>query len=153
MFRLPFNTRFQPRPVLGEAQRALYRSLKQWRQQPFLPTTRWSPPASSKICSPLDALSFSATVANEVFEEACNAIAECKDADPDHQLILTCEDKDPSVLWINTVTGLIGRWLGILCQQKHWSFNKMPVENVLLFYRFLLCHVSGVPCSPPLETE
>ena len=68
------------------------------------------------------------------------------DADP---MVLTCEDKDPSVLWGSSLDGLISRWFSLLSTQPRWKIGGFGVDSLLGCYRHWINNCLPRSLKPP----
>ena len=85
----------------------------------------------------------SAACALEGFTKALSCRNEFYSNDPigsdtADSILITCEDKDPHTLWLQSSRGALMRWLAMLGTQPRWALVNVPTCEVVWFYERLL---------------
>eukprot|EP00973_Karenia_brevis_P012651 1716255-Karenia_brevis.AAC.1 len=66
-----------------------------------------------------------------------NQVAQ-KFVDLDKNAFITCDDKDPKVLWVMDPRSQMVRWIDQLVMSKKWQFIDWTEADVVSYYRKLL---------------
>jgi hypothetical protein len=139
MVRINFDSKVVPECVPSELRELQRGHSRRWLAECGLPVSTFRPLLDVDFdLAPGPRVDTAASLsATRSFETIAAAQSGQRDFGP-YSVIVTCEDKDPSVLWSESLQGGVGRWLGLLGSQSRWRVINVPGAAVLSMYRAIL---------------
>lgn len=140
MYRIPLNSHLDVTWTSGEYADAQAEALTQWKKRVGIILPGQHNVSFQNLfdcCCDFRLRTEKSRAAHDTFRRVAAIIESDLHPGGETKWCCTVEDKDPKVVWLQRIDGMMIRWIGLIKDQKRWSVTKCDHRAVLRLYQNL----------------